>query len=401
MGSETDKKTAEVSKRADAAELEALVELARDKSTASRSRLATVISDLYLGQDRLLSDADRQIMCDIIHGIIQDVEISVRKALAERLATVPNAHLSLLNMLANDDIEVAHPILIKSEVMRDTDLIEVVQYRTMEHQMAVAMRPTLSAPLSTALIKTGNQRVITCLLENLGATIDEDDLQTLVEQTGEVVAFQNPLAHRQDLPPVLAKKLFWSVSAALREHLIANYDLDAGELDEKIETTVKGLLGEDSGDEAGKDADRSSGAPAGTMSTNDFLIHPDQATWLMGLLRAGEVSSFLLAFGRFSRLRVNLLRRILFEPGGQGLAVICKAIGLDKPAFGSILVQFRHGRLGDKSVETDEITRALAFYEQTTLESATAVLRRWQRDPEYQNALRIVSNAGEGRNKAD
>lgn len=393
MGIETAKTDADQGEdqQATAPQLNELVELARDKSIQSRSRLATVIGDLYTGQERLLSEVDRQIMGDIIHQLIQEVELSVRKALAERLATIPNAHANLINMLANDDIEVAHPILVQSEVMQDSELIEIVQFRTMEHQVAVAMRPALSEPLSNALIKTGNQRVITALLENAGANIAEEDLQALVEQSKDVPSYQAPLTQRKDLPPGLARKLFWSVSAALREHLLANYDLDPSDLDESIVSTVRGLL-EDEADQTGQEKQFDNIAPL-SSSTNDFTIHPDQAGWLLGLLKEGEVSSFLLGLSRFSQLRVNLLRRILFEPGGQGLAIVCRALGLDKPAFASILVQFRHGRLGDKDIETDEVTRAMSFFDKMTEENATALLRRWQRDPEYQNALRIVSDA--------
>lgn len=394
MGIETGKSNAsyDAEPRATAPQLNELVELARDKSIQSRSRLATVIGDLYTGQERLLSEVDRQIMCDIIHQLIQEVELSVRKALAERLATIPNAHSSLINMLANDDIEVAHPILVQSEVMQDSELIEIVQFRTMEHQVAVAMRPALSEPLSNALIKTGNQRVITALLENAGASIAEDDLHALAEISKDVPSYQAPLTQRKDLPEGLARKLFWSVSAALREHLLAHYDLDPSDLDENIVSTVHELLEDHTEDSSLEKRNFDNIAPLAS-STNDFTIHPDQVTWLMGLMKEGEVSSFLLGLSRFSQLRVHLLRRILFEPGGQGLAVVCRALGLDKPAFASILVQFRHGRLGDKNIETDEVTQAMSFFDNTTPENATALLRRWQRDPEYQNALRIVSDA--------
>ncbi len=394
MGIETGKNTAkhEVNSQETPPELKQLVELARDKSIQSRSRLATVIGDLYTGQERLLSDVDRQIMSDIIHQLIQEVELSVRKALAERLATIPNAHSSLINMLANDDIEVAHPILVQSEVMQDSELIEIVQFRTMEHQVAVAMRPALSEPLSNALIKTGNQRVITALLENAGAAIAEEDLQALVEQSKEVPGYQKPLTQRKDLPPGLARKLFWSVSAALREHLLANYDLDPSDLDESIVSTVRDLLDQENG-ETDPDKRKFDNIAPVSASTSDFVIHPDQASWLLGLLQEGEIPSFLLGLSRFSQLRVHLLRRILFEPGGEGLAIVCRALGLDKPAFASILVQFRRGRLGDKNIETDEVTQAMSFFDNTTTETATALLRRWQRDPEYQNALRIVSDA--------
>ena len=115
---------------------------------------------------------------------------------------------------------------------------------------------------------------------------------------------------------------------------------------------------------------------------------------LIRLLRQGEIPMFLDKFTALTRLRLVLVRRLLFEPGGEGLAIACKAIGLDKSTFVSIFIWFRQGRLGDKKVEMNELARALSFYDQTDPAAARALMRRWQRDPEYLNALRQVERVG-------
>ena len=103
---------------------------------------------------------------------------------------------------------------------------------------------------------------------------------------------------------------------------------------------------------------------------------------------------FLDKFTSLSKLRLTLVRRLLFEPGGEGLAIACKGIGLDKATFVSIFIRFRQGRLGDKEVEAEELSRALSFYNEINPEAARALMRRWQRDPNYLNALRQVEQAG-------
>jgi hypothetical protein len=103
---------------------------------------------------------------------------------------------------------------------------------------------------------------------------------------------------------------------------------------------------------------------------------------------------FLDKFTTLTKMRLTLVRRILFEPGGEGLAVACKGIGLDKSTFVSIFVWFRQGRLGDKQTDVDELTRALSFYDKTDPIAARGLMQRWQRDPEYLNALRQVEQAG-------
>jgi hypothetical protein len=102
---------------------------------------------------------------------------------------------------------------------------------------------------------------------------------------------------------------------------------------------------------------------------------------------------FLDKFTSLSRLRLPLVRRLLFEPGGEGLAIACKGIGLDKATFISIFIRFRQGRLGDKEVEAEELSRALSFFTLTSPDAARALMRRWQRDPDYLNALRQLEQA--------
>ena len=142
-------------------------------------------------------------MVDIIRRLIHQVEISVRRVLAQRLAERPDAPADLVLTLANDEIEVAHPILLKSEVLRDPELIEIVQHRTMEHQVAIAMRPKVSEPVSDALVETKNERAITTLLSNQNAMISNRTMGHLVEQSAQIPNYQAPLINRQDRKSVV------------------------------------------------------------------------------------------------------------------------------------------------------------------------------------------------------
>jgi uncharacterized protein (DUF2336 family) len=365
-------------------ELEELVRLARDKSQKSRSILVAAINDLYSDEEKLLTEQDRAIMVDIIRQLIHEVEASVRCTLARRLAERADAPEDLVVTLANDEIEVAHPILIKSEVLKDPELIEIVQHRTMEHQVAIATRPKISECVSDALVETDNEEVITALLSNSSASISDNTMGQLVEQSGGVTGYQEPLVRRHDLSAEMAKKLYWAVSAALRTHIVANYDLDPADIDEDMEAAVNDAMGKKARPGGQQDASRESTAH---ISEHDLQV-------LRGLLRKGEVAMFLDKFTSLSKLRLTLVRRLLFEPGGEGLAIACKGIGLDKATFVSIFIRFRQGRLGDKEVEAEELSRALSFFNQTSLEAARALMRRWQRDPDYLNALRQVERAG-------
>ena len=122
-------------------DVEQLLALARDKTVASRQTLVETVSDLFFANEGVLSDRERALMTDILRQLIHDVEMSVRKALSERFSAQDGAPHDLVLALANDDIEVAHPILTDSQILQDIDLIEIIHHRTLEHQLAIAIPP--------------------------------------------------------------------------------------------------------------------------------------------------------------------------------------------------------------------------------------------------------------------
>jgi len=156
-----------------------LLELARQRSAASRSELAAIISDLFSGEEHVLTERERILMYEIIHHVVRDAEMEIRKVISSRLADREDPPEDLINLLANDEIEVAYPILTESKVLRDQTLIEIVRNRTLEHQMAVAIRHTVSPEVSEALVKTGNETAIRTLLQNENADLSEATMEFL------------------------------------------------------------------------------------------------------------------------------------------------------------------------------------------------------------------------------
>ena len=104
-------------------EAEELFRLASQKSREGRSGLAETIADLFLEGGRVLTERERILMFDILHKIIIDVEKSVRKTLSEAIAGLEDLPSDLAITLANDDVEVAFPILSRSKVLQDFQLI--------------------------------------------------------------------------------------------------------------------------------------------------------------------------------------------------------------------------------------------------------------------------------------
>ncbi len=361
----------------DYGDLENLVRLARDKTVSGRQTLVATIGDLFLSMDTVLSERERVLMSEILHRLVLDMELSLRKALAERLAGHPKAPRELVVALANDTIEVAHPLLVESEVLQDIELIEIIRNRTLEHQLAITIRNHLSEPVAEALVETDNVDVITRLLENENAKISQKTMEYLVEQSQRVDAYQNPLLRRPDLEPALARRMYWWVSAALRSFILDHFEVDPEMLDSTMEATVKALARAPSED-----------AVSRAMELAERLAESEGISFelMLRTLRRGEVSLFIALFSKFTGVRLALARRILFEPGGEGLCIACKGAGIDKQSFTALYRLTRKSQSGVEGMGENGAA-VLHFYDTIAQDAAVAMLHRWQRDPEFLKAV--------------
>ena len=359
-----------------------LLELARDNSIPSRNQLVERLGDLYC-EGSQASSAERDLMAEILRDLVRDVEKTVRSKLAHRLAADPNVPAELVSILANDEIEVAHPILVQSHVLGDEELVEIIHHRTIGHHRSIAERDAVSEEVSDALVETGEASVIEILIGNHGATISDDTMVALVEASKKIESYQGPLLDRSDLTPHLARRMYWWVSAALREHIANNLDIDLTELDTKIVGTVTEILGERPAVELPADG-------LDELARKLSEVHSITPELLIETLREREYSMFEALFARYVGLKKSLVRRFIMEAGGEALAIVCKAANITKADFTSIFLLSRSTRPGEKVVDPNELSRAMAFYDRVAQETARKVVDRWHLDPDYLDALKRV-----------
>ena len=368
-------------------EAEYLLELARQKSRESRSRLAEIMIDLFDAPGHVLNERERTMMYGILHGVIRDIEMSVRRVIAGQLAARHDVPGDLLRTLANDAIEVAYPILTQSGLLRDEDLIEVISLRTLEHQLAIATRQTVSEPVSDALVKSGHDSVIVTLLKNDNAKVSEKTMSYLVEQSQRVDSFREPILQRKELRPEVAKRMFLWVSAALREYIISHFSLDNQTVDDLIEQSV--MIELERIAEAKQNVHKKS-VELAEILRKEGLVTPEM---LITALREGEVPLFVAMFSRLTELRDYLVMRILFEASGEGLAIACKGSGITKTSYASIYSLAQKTRAATTTALKQELGRVLQFYDSFSREAGLDVLHQWRRGTDYLGALRAFNNA--------
>lgn len=367
-------------------EMERLCKLAEKDNPTDRAQLFGELSQIFIDSDKALASKERQLMTDVLGTLIHDIEMEIRQDLAQRLANMPNAPRELAVMLANDEIDVARPLLTKSGVLSDPDLIEIIEQRTKEHRLAIALQKPLGEHVTDAILDQGEPDVIEELLNNQDAVLSQRAMEYLVAESLEVARYQKPLLNRPDLPPKLAHRMFWWVSSVLRQHIVQRFKIDEKLVANQVEQSAHQAL-------------TSSSAPSVDELAKGLVERLDEVEelndrFLIQALRGGNVTAFTASFAKLCRLDLRMARRVIFEPGGEPLAVACKSIGMDRSSFVTIFLLTRKSQ--EKVMPGDKLSSTLAFYDSLSRELAAGMLAYWRADnsamPEHSAAIKARAN---------
>ncbi len=352
-----------------------LLELARNSSAAGRKKLVSCVSDFAITASRKLTEKESGLIGDVLCHLVEDVEKGVRATLAKEFADRSDAPPELTKLLANDEIDVALPILLRSKMLKDPELIEIVQLRTLQHRLAIATREHVSKKTSDALVEAGEPEVAVKLLENKGALFSERGMERLVDESERIRNLQQPLLAREDLPPDLAARMYRWVSAALRKHIVNNFDIDPAKLDDALKGTVDELLAQ-----VQLAAREKKKINVKTLFKYSAATNPE---FLVGLLRAGYIPVFERLFADLTKLPLETAQKFIYGPGGEAFAIAAKALAMPEEHFQTIFLLSRRARLDGKTVSAKEMTRALGVFQRVALDSAKHVLKRWHDEPGY------------------
>lgn len=337
-------------------------------TTHGRGALAESILQVCLQNNANLSAKEFEITFDILRKLISNVEMEVRRTIAERLALRGDLPHDIALFLANDQIEVAYPVLVDSAALEDIDLILIARGKPASHQIAVTLRRNLSEAVSNVLVDTKNVDVIDSLLRNPSAIISNDAMEQMVEMSRSVPPLHKPLLQRDDLPPDLAWRMYGWVGAALKNFIIDTFP----ESSPSIETAIDDVI------------DR---ALASSHDNNDFMFidedepAPITTSDLVRILETEGVNAFGQSFAYFSGLNVDAMPNLFADTGGESVVIVCKACGVPVGDFLRIFVLLRAQLNAPVSQDSSDFQAVSNFFKRLDIKSANSILSEWRASP--------------------
>lgn len=315
-----------------------LLELARGRSPEDRERLLRGITALC---DATPPGAEiSPVLTEIFMILAGQAERDIRKVLSQCLAGAEWAPPALINILALDEIEIARPVIARSPILKDQDLIRVLVEATIEHQIEVARRPHLSGAVADVIIDRGEPSCVTALASNRTAEISESGVRRLVEQSRRIAALRSPLTRHPRLTETLAAQLHEFVGQALKDAIGERFRVDADTLSEAIDTSVAQTL-----------VIAPIPAPVSEPDQRDEserrLVAKLQAAgqlragFLIRAIREKRLSLFEHGLATLAGFPVAQVRAAITRPNSEALFYACAAVGIDKAVFPAIVDEIR------------------------------------------------------------
>jgi uncharacterized protein (DUF2336 family) len=187
----------------------------RTAPAGERADGASALARAYLFSP--LSFDDRAAAEGAMLMLLDDPSPLVRRALAEAFASSQAAPPAVVHGLAADQSDVAVPVLERSPLLIDTDLVDLVATGPSVIQAAIARRPLLQRAVAAAIAEVGSAEACLVLIENSDADAAPFSIDRIVCRHGHLAAIREALLGRDDLPAPTRQALVAKLSKTLAD----------------------------------------------------------------------------------------------------------------------------------------------------------------------------------------
>lgn len=336
-------------------------------------RLADVVS---LPASRI-NAFERAVTGDLLVEMLRLASHDERKRVAARLAPLAELPNSVARILLRDDPDIAGLLIEQCASLSDADIVGCARDAGFEHRMLLAVRRGLSEIVTETLFSFGEMEVIEAVLRNTTARLSQLGIETVVGLSRQSPNLCSPLLKRPELRPSGAYVMFWWCAPEDRRTILQRFAVSREVMQEASEDVFAIANDESWSDPVARKAlqfieRRQRNRAAIEKSPFDNLEHAVMVAASDGLTRetASEIA-FLAGIKPLTGAK------LLGDPGGEPLAILCKATGMSRVDLTNLWRSMRRPETTADGKIHPDWERVQITYEMLAVDRAQTVLRYW------------------------
>jgi|DeeseametaMP1786_FD_contig_111_48814_length_1785_multi_22_in_0_out_0_2 uncharacterized protein (DUF2336 family) len=333
----------------------------------NHGKFAEIVTGLF---DKDIASHEREVISDFLITVVRRAERDMRMALSSRIAEIDEAPLRLVLHLANEDIEIASPVLEKSTVLSDTDLIYIVKGQGPDYWRAIAKRENLGEQVIDVLADTKDDVTAITLSQNDRAVLTKHAFQVFEKMAKDNDDLAGSLLERNDLPAGFVSRIYKHVSEELKGYIHEHIKDEIPELDFVTEDVTLDFT------EATKKPENMPSSKVVTQVKTLQNTKPVNIEKMMETLTRGDVDRFTAMFAEYTGLSVRRVHDFIREACPKGFAIACRAFGIQKGDFSRIYLLTNRLRAENGIVNHNDMIKILTYFDSIRPDTARRVVDR-------------------------
>lgn len=354
-------------------------EIPAEPQSAFRARRALLkrLADVVSLPASRINAFERAVTGDLLVEMLRAASPKERERVAQRLAPLSEVPNTLTRLLLRDEPAVARHLIEQCASLTDADLTACARDASEEHRIMIAQRRGLSEVVTETLMSFGEDAVIEAVLKNGNARLSQVGLEGVVSLSRQSPELCRHLLRRPELRPSGAYVMFWWCGPEDRKTILQRFAVSREVMQEVAEDVFAMAAQEQWQDPVARKAlqfieRRQRNRAAIAKSPYGSLEHAIAAAEKDGLGRAVASEIAYLA-----GVKPLTGAKILGDPGGEPVAILCKATGLSRVDLENLWRSMRR----PETLESGEVhpawERTQITYEMLAVDRAQTVLRYW------------------------
>jgi uncharacterized protein (DUF2336 family) len=342
----------------------------------SRAALLKRLADVVCLPASRINAFERSMTADLLVEMLRDAVVGEREKVARRLANLTEMPGVLVRLLLRDELPVARTLLEHSPSLSDADLISCLYNSTQDHRRLIAQRRGVSEVVADALVDMDEVGVTELLLRNDLTRFSHQGLENIVAASRDNPQLIPLLLKRAELRPSHAYVMFWWSDADARRTILQRFAVSREILQDAVGDVFPLASAEGWQDPLSRKAlqfierrqrNRAAIAKSPYASLEDAI-----AAAQAGMTReTAEEISYL------SGLKPMTGAKIFTDPGGEPLAILCKATGLPRGAVRALWRGLRRPEADASGAPSPGLERVLTAFDTIAVDRAQTMLRYW------------------------